>query len=114
MNQEIINEENLIEKAKQAYDYADGIQKANYNYVNQDDYYELTIVLSDAQRNCEVILTDEIKDYFFYDRFDSEYVYDVARGTSKENELFDYAEIPSYYKEYKDEIDKDDDIEMGL
>lgn len=30
-----------------------------YNYVNQDDYYELTVVLSDAQRDCEVILTDE-------------------------------------------------------
>ena len=30
-----------------------------YNYVNQDDYYELTVVLSDAQRDCEIILTDE-------------------------------------------------------
>ena len=30
-----------------------------YNYVNQDDYYELTVVLSDAQRECDVILTDE-------------------------------------------------------
>ena len=30
-----------------------------YNYVNQDDYYELTVVLSDAQRDCGVALTDE-------------------------------------------------------
>ena len=30
-----------------------------YNYVNQDDYYELTVVLSEAQRECDVILTDE-------------------------------------------------------
>ena len=48
--------------------------------------------------------------------FDSNDVYDISKGTSKEDELFDYAEIPSYMKSRKHtEKDTDkDDFEMSL
>ena len=36
----------------------------------------------------------------YYDNkdFSSDDVYDISRGTDKEDELFDYANIPSYMK----------------
>ena len=57
------------------------------------------------QKGTELIknlVADEVKDYYFEDRFDSKDVYDISRGTSKEDELFEYASIPSYLKEYRD------------
>ena len=60
--------------------------------------------------------TSEIKDYYNNEDFDSNDVYDISKGTTKEDELFDYAEIPSYLKTSKKsykEKDKDD-YEMSL
>ena len=39
--------------------------------------------------------------------FNSNDVYDISKGTTKEDELFDYAGVPSYFKSYKN-YDKDD------
>ena len=55
--------------------------------------------------------TSEIKDYFDNKDFDSNDVYDISKGTTKEDELFDYAGVPSYLKTSKKsykEKDKDD------
>ena len=60
--------------------------------------------------------TSEIKDYYDNKDFDSNDVYDISKGTTKEDELFDYAELPSYLKTSKksyQEKDKDD-FEMSL
>ena len=60
--------------------------------------------------------TSEIKDYYDNKDFDSNDVYDISKGTTKEDELFDYAEVPSYLKSSKksyNEKDKDD-FEMSL
>ena len=60
--------------------------------------------------------TSEIKDYYDNKDFDSNDVYDISKGTTKEDELFDYAELPSYLKTSKKsyhEKDKDD-FEMSL
>ena len=45
--------------------------------------------------------TSEIKDYFDNKDFDSNDVYDISKGTTKEDELFDYAGVPSYLKTSK-------------
>lgn len=56
--------------------------------------------------------TNEIKDYYDSKEFKSNDVYDISKGTTKEDELFDYADIPGYYKtrkkSYYQEKDKDD------
>ena len=60
--------------------------------------------------------TSEIKDYYDNKDFDSNDVYDISKGTTKEDELFDYAKVPSYLKSSKksyNEKDKDD-FEMSL
>lgn len=41
---------------------------------------------------------NEIKDYYDVKEFDSNDVYHIVEGTTKEDELFDYANKPDYYK----------------
>ena len=60
---------------------------------------------------------NEIKDYYDNKTFDSNDIYDIAKETTKEDELFDYAEIPDYYKIPKESHDNEkdkDDYEMSL
>ncbi len=61
--------------------------------------------------------TNEIKDYYDVKEFDSNDVYHIAKGTTKEDELFDYANIPDYYKTSvtKEELKtKKDDFDISL
>jgi hypothetical protein len=44
--------------------------------------------------------------------FDSNDTYDISKGTTKEDELFGYADIPSYYKAKKDNDKDKDDFEL--
>ncbi len=41
--------------------------------------------------------TSEIKDYYDNEDFDKDDIYDIAIDTTKEDELFDYADIDKYY-----------------
>ena len=43
----------------------------------------------------------KIKKYYDNRDYDSNDVYDIGVGTTKEDELFDYADIPSYLKSAK-------------
>jgi len=55
--------------------------------------------------------TSEIKAYFDNKDFETNDVYDISKGTTKEDELFDYAGVSSYLKTSKKsykEKDKDD------
>ena len=59
--------------------------------------------------------TSEIKDYYDNKAFDSNDVYDISNGTTKEDELFDYVDVPSYLKTRKNSNDRDkNDFEMSL
>ena len=60
--------------------------------------------------------TNEIKDFYDNQDFDMYDVKDISKGTTKEDELFDYADVPSYSKTNKkshNERDKDD-FEISL
>ncbi len=62
------------------------------------------------------VTTNEIKDYYDNQDFDMYDVKDISKGTTKEDELFDYAGVPSYLKTSKkshNELDKDD-FEISL
>ena len=60
--------------------------------------------------------TSDIKDYFDNQDFDSKDVYNISKETTKEDELFDYARVPSYLKTNKKIYDdkEKDDFEMSL
>jgi len=61
---------------------------------------------------------DVIKDYYDKEEFDMNDVVGISRGTTKQDELFDYVDAPSYYKERVrdyDEIEYDkDEFDMSL
>ena len=60
--------------------------------------------------------TSEIKGHYDNKDFESIDVYDISKGTAKEDELFDYANIPNYLKtskKFHNERDKND-FEISL
>ena len=60
---------------------------------------------------------NEIKHYYNTKEFNSKDVYDISKGTTKEDELFDYADIPNYYKTKINSYTikgKDDDFGLSL
>ncbi len=60
--------------------------------------------------------TSEIKEYYDNQDFSMDDVKDIAKGTTKEGELFDYACVPSYFKiskKFYNEVEKDD-LEINL
>ena len=65
-------------------------------------------VLKFGNANSKELATDEVKFNYNIQNFDSNDVYEISRGTSKEDELFKYAEISSYYKEYNKTYEIDD------
>ena len=56
--------------------------------------------------------TIEVKDYYDNNDFDMNDVIKISRGTTKQDELFDYVEAPNYLKTRVkdiDELEKDND-----
>ena len=58
--------------------------------------------------------TSEIKNYYDNKNFDFDDVYDISKETTKEDELFEYAEVPSYLKTKKHSDKNKDDFEISL
>ncbi len=73
-------------------------------------------LLQIGNENTKEATTSEIKNYFDNKDFETNDVYDISKGTTKEDELFDYASVPSYLKTTKkSHNDKDkDDYEISL
>ena len=62
------------------------------------------------------VTTSEIKDYYDNQDFDMYDIKDISKGTTKEDELFDYAKVPSYLKSSKkcNKEKNKDDFELSL
>lgn len=59
--------------------------------------------------------TIEVKNYYGNEYFDMEDVIKISRGTTKQDELFDYVNAPNYYKERVKAVsdyDKSDDFDI--
>lgn len=56
------------------------------------------------------IISDEVKNYYDYNNFDKDDIINISKSTPKEDELFDYANIPYYYKTDK----KKDDFDISI
>ena len=64
--------------------------------------------------------TIEVKDYYDNNDFDMNDVIKISRGTTKQDELFDYVDAPDYlktrvkdYDDYDKDYDKSDGLEMN-
>ena len=77
------------------------------------EYKKAKEAMEEAKEMMEDKELKELAEAEYYDNkdFNSDDVYDISRSTDKEDELFDYANIPSYMKSNKNtynEKDKDD------
>ena len=90
------------------------------NYVNAileaiKQFFRKILQFGNEQAKAETVI--EIKDYYDNSDFDMNDVVKISRGTSKEDELFDYVEAPYYLKtrrkDYDRDYDKSDDFDMS-
>ena len=124
--QQLFNEVDNYTKSHQTLEKKNEILNARVNKLSKDNtklntrLEAILKVIKEFFRNLLQIgnelvketTTIEIKDYYDSKEFNSNDVYDISKGTTKEDELFDYADIPGYYKtrkkSYYQEKDKDD------
>ena len=99
---------NLTEEINNLKSYIKAILKAIKHF-----FRELLQIGNDKTKEAT---TREIKDYYDNKDFETNDVYDISKGTTKEDELFDYANVPSYLKtNKKTHNDRDkDDFEISL
>jgi len=97
--------QNLNEENKRLKDYLFTILKAIKEFFRT--------LLHIGNEKVKEATTNEIKDYYDNNDFNSDDVYDIAVNTTKEDELFDYVEIPDYMRSNDYENDKDD-FDIGL
>ncbi len=98
---------NLLEENKNLKFYIKAILEAIKHF-----FRELLLIGNEPTKEVTV---SEIKDFYDNQDFDSKDVYNISKGTIKEDELFDYAKVPSYLKTSKKSHEKDkDDFEMSL
>ena len=72
-------------------------------------------LLKIGNENTKEATTKEIKNYYDNDDFDTNDVYNISKGTTKEDELFDYSNVPYYYRNDKaHNKNKNDDFSLGL
>ena len=72
-------------------------------------------LLKIGNENTKEATTKEIKNYYDNNDFDTNDVYSISKGTTKEDELFDYSNVPYYYRNNKvHNKDKNDDFSLGL
>ena len=71
-------------------------------------------ILLKGNEKSKDLATQEVKDYYKYGDFEQQDIIDIAHGTTKEDELFDYAYIPDYHKSHNEDKDIDDDLDISI
>lgn len=95
----IIRNENLSEENSKLKNYIDIILMAIKRFFRKILQYGNEII------KAETVV--EIKDYYDNNDFDMEDVVKISNGTSKEDELFNYIDAPSYLKTREKDYSKD-------
>lgn len=102
-NQELVEENNSLKSI------------LNYILDKVKEFFRNLLKIGNKETQEEVV--EQVKLYYDNKDFNSDDVFDIATRTEKEDELFDYANVPSYLKSRrsynKDDRDKDD-YEMSL
>ncbi len=99
--------EKLAEENKHLKDYVSAILEAIKKFFRE--------LLQIGNNRIKEVTISEIKEYYDNNDFESNDVYDISKGTTKEDELFDYAGVPNYLKTSKNSYEKDkDDYEISI
>ena len=100
--------ENLVKENKHLKDYLKMIIEAVKRFLRE--------LLQIGDEKTKDRTSREVKGYYDNKDFTSEDVYNISKSTSKEDELFDYAKVPSYLKTRKksNKEKHKDDLEISL
>ena len=100
--------ENLVKENKHLKDYLKMIIEAIKRFLRE--------LLQIGDEKTKDRTSREVKGYYDNKDFTSEDVYNISKSTSKEDELFDYAKVPSYLKTRKksNKEKHKDDFEISL
>ncbi len=99
--------QNLIKENNHFKDYLKAILEAIKHFFRE--------LLQIGNEPTKEATTSEIKDYFDNNDFDMNDVVKISRGTTKEDELFEYVKAPSYLKSSKKSNEKGkDDYEISM
>ena len=71
-------------------------------------------ILLKGNEKSKDLATTEVKEYYDYGDFQQQDIIDIAHGTTREDELFEYAYIPDYHKTYNEDKDIDDDFGLSI
>ena len=112
-NQKYKNEISKLEKDNEHLERENRSLIARLNYMFQLLKKFLRKLLQRGNEYTKDETADAIKDCYDNCEFDMNDVVGISRGTTKQDELFDYVDAPNYYKERvrdydEDEYDKDD------
>ena len=112
-NQKYKNEISKLEKDNEHLERENRSLIARLNYMFQLLKKFLRKLLQRGNEYTKDETADAIKDCYDNREFDMNDVVGISRGTTKQDELFDYVDAPNYYKERvrdydEDEYDKDD------
>ena len=112
-NQKYKNEVTKLEKDNEHLERENRSLIARLNYMFQLLKKFLRKLLQRGNEYTKDETANAIKDCYDNEEFDMNDVVGISRGTTKQNELFDYVDAPDYYKERvrdydEDEYDKDD------
>ena len=108
--------QNIKKEVKSLKNKNEELEKENRNLQNIIKYILDKIkmffrnILLKVNETSKDLATQEVKDYYDYGDFQQNDIIDVARGTTKEDELFDYAYVPDYHKANNEEIEDDFDM----
>ena len=104
--------QNLSAENNKLRNYIDAILEAIKNFFRK--------ILQFGNEYAKDEVTIEIKDYYNNEDFDMGDVVKISRGTTKQDELFDYVDAPDYLKErvrgvdeYEKDYDKSDDFDLS-
>ena len=102
----------LKNRNKELTEENDGLRLFINNILNViKEFFRKLLKIGNEEVKDEVV--EEIEYHYDNKNFNSNDIYDIAKKTDREDELFDYANLPEYYKSRKNSKDRDD-FDMSL
>lgn len=98
--------QNLTKENNNLKDYLKAILKAIKHFFRE--------LLQIGNEPTKEATTTEVKKYYANHDFGMKDVVEIAKGTTKENELFDYVEVPNYLKTNQKKDKEKDDYDISL
>ena len=103
---------NLEKKNKELKEENNILKEFIYDLLNKLKHFFRKILLIGDNKSKD-LTSNQVKEIYNYNQYDDKDIYQISKGTTKQDELFEYANIPNYmkekikYNEHEEEISND-------